>query len=481
MKNILLYTSLLVILLSTSCTDDLDSINTNPNAPIDAEPELLLRQVLYNYGEEMSYEGFVAGNLLGQYFTMVDFNLFDRHDLNSPQLGGNPWPVFYRNLRDNEILISTSDQLDVYRVFKGPALILKAYMSAALTDIYGDVPFSEALKGKAGNTLPKYDMQEDIYMGEGGIFELLDKGIKIINDYNGVPALEGDILFDGDLQAWIRFANSLKIKYILRLSGVRPDLTNQLQSIYDEGQFISANFENAAFDFTGNQPNTFRMAILRSGDFNLYVMSKTIENILKSNDDSRMATLFRPAESTPGEFHGLNNGPNASTTSISVSDFSLTGTIFRENTSLLDANFMTSSETMFLLAEAAERGFIDADAQQLYENGIKQAFEYWQTSIPDNFLTNSSAAYKSNGADPIEQILTQKWLMNIINGYEGWIEYRRTGFPELAPISASLNDDLIPIRMPYPNEEAALNAVNYNAATVDNNNSINAPVWWDVD
>ena len=84
-----------VLLLTSACREDFAALNTNPNAPNEVQPGLLLRQVLYNYGDEMSYEGFVAGNLLAQHFTMVDFNLFDRHGLSSPQLGGNPWPVLY--------------------------------------------------------------------------------------------------------------------------------------------------------------------------------------------------------------------------------------------------------------------------------------------------------------------------------------------------------------------------------------------------
>ncbi|MEO9890534.1 SusD/RagB family nutrient-binding outer membrane lipoprotein, partial [Nonlabens ulvanivorans] len=131
------------------------------------------------------------------------------------------------------------------------------------------------------------------------------------------------------------------------------------------------------------------------------------------------------------------------------------------------------------LAEAAEKGLITAPAQTLYETAVTQAFEYWNTTLPVDYLT-TTAAYAANGNDPIEQIITQKWIASVINGYEGWIEYRRTGFPALKNISASLNNNLIPVRMPYPAEEAALNADNYNvAASATNNNDINVPVWWD--
>jgi len=130
--------SILVLLLVIGCTKDFEEINTNTNDPVTVQPSLLLRQVIYDYGEQMSYEGFTAGNLLGQYSTALDFNLFDRHDLKSPQLGGNPWPIFYQNLRDNEIILKLSQENAAYAVYEGPARIMKAYMAAGLTDLFGD-------------------------------------------------------------------------------------------------------------------------------------------------------------------------------------------------------------------------------------------------------------------------------------------------------------------------------------------------------
>lgn len=470
---------LVAILLSvTSCTKDFDEINSNPNAPIDVQPSLLLRQVLWNYGEEMSYEGFVAGNLLSQHFTMIDFNLFDRHSLTEPQFGGNPWPVIYRNLRDNEIILNKAREDELFGVYEGPALILKAYMAAALTDMYGDVPYSEALAGKDGNVTPVYDDQETIYLAENGILDNLEKAIISINNYTGNSLLEGDILYNGDLNQWIKFANSLRIKHLMRISDM-VDVSNELQTIYDEGNYISSNMDNAAYDFNNNEPNNFRMANLRTGDFNLFIMSETIAEILNDFNDPRISVFFRPISNDGTTYQGLLNGPDASQLSISLADYSLTGTIFREETGNLDANFVTAWETNLFLAEAAQKGYINADAKALYELGVAQTFEYWQTPMPSDYLTSGTTAY-DNGTDPLAQIATQKWLSNIVNGYEAWIEYRRTGFPALKTISGSLNNDLIPVRMPYPTDEDALNNANFRiAAQKVDGNSINTGVWWD--
>ncbi|CAM3305649.1 SusD/RagB family nutrient-binding outer membrane lipoprotein [Aequorivita lipolytica] len=479
MKNKLYIFSLVCLLFASGCTKDFEEINTNPNAPNSVQPSLLLRQVIYDFGEQMSYEGFVAGDLLSQHRTAIDFNLFDRHALKSPQLGGNPWPVFYVNLRDNEILLNQAQTVQTYAVYEGPALIMKAYMAAGLTDLFGDVPYIEAFNGVNGTVTPKYDKQEDIYLADGGILDNLNKGIAAINNYNDVLPLEGDILFNGNLDGWVKFANALKIKALLRISG-KIDVSAQLQAIYSSGNYIQSNSENAIFNFTNTDPNRFRLAKLRVGDFNNFVLSETMEDIMLGFNDDRIDAFFRPFQnSTNGEFNGLINGIDASNTSIELSDYSLAGTIFREDTSTLDANFLTAWETYLNLAEAAQKGLITANAKDLYETGVTLAFEYWNAPLPPDYLTGP-AAFDASGTTPIQQIVTQKWIANIINGYEGWVEYRRTGFPMLKPVAASLNDGLIPVRMPYPAEEQALNADNYNeAASNTDGNSINFPVWWD--
>lgn len=469
-----------LLFTTLACTKDFESINTNQNAPNEVHPRLLLRQVIFDYGEQMSYEGFVAGNLLGQYFSAIDFNLFDRHSLLEPQFGGNPWDILYINLRDNEIMLQSAGKNPAFAVYEGPANILKAYMAGTLTDLFGDVPYFEALQGKNGVITPVYDDQEQIYLSPGGILDLLENGVNLVENYVGNTPLEGDLLFNGDLDAWAKFGRSLQIKYLMRISDVE-NVGSQLQEIYQSGNYIRETTQNATFDFTTTPPNNFRMSTARVGDYNLYLMSETIENILKAYNDPRINVYFRPTATDPNVFKGIRNGPDASQLSITVGDFSLSGAIFREGADALDANFMTSFETNLLLAEAAVKGLIDADPKALYELGVQQAFEYWQTEMPTDYLTNGSAAYGFDGKTPLEQIITQRWLANIGNGYEGWIDFRRTGIPTFLPVTASLNNGLIPVRFPYPTSEAALNSGNFESVTNGpEGNSPNIRVWWDV-
>ncbi len=476
MKHTYIYLTLLIAATFSACTSGFEELNINPNSPVQVQPNLLLRQVIYDLGDEMAYEGFVAGNLLSQHFTAIDFNLFDRHNLSQPQLGGNPWPTIYRNLRDNEILLTLSRNNEAFAVYEAPSLILKSYMAALATDIYGDVPYSEALRGTDGIVTPSYDTQESIYLSESGILDNLHQAIDLLDNNNYTTPLQGDIIYDGNLDKWKKLAASLFIKFSIR-SSAATEVSEQVNTLFQGGHYITTQDENAVLDFLDSQPNNFRMANLRDGDFNLFVMSETAQGILQDLNDPRIKTYYRPS-GNDGSYTGLLNGPDASSTSISVSDYSLTGTIFRENPGELFGNFITSWEIKFLLAEAALKGYIDGDAQLLYEEGVRQAFAYWNTEMPIDYLTSGNATYNDDQA--IEQIITQKWIANSINGYEAWIEYRRTGFPALKTISASLNNNLIPVRMPYPADEEALNQINFNIANNGDGNSVDRKVWWDI-
>ncbi len=471
--------SILVLLFFSTCTNDLSEINTNPNAPIDAQPSLLLRKILFDYGEQMSFEGFDAGNLLGQYFTMVDFNNFDRHALAEPLYAGNPWPILYKNLRDTEILLQKANSNTLFSIYKGPALVLKAYMTAALTDLYGDVPYSEALQGKSGIFSPKYDKQEQIYTGENGILKNLENAVAAMQAYSGNGKLDGDIVYNGNLQNWILMANSLRIKYLMRISG-KVNISQQLQSIVSSGKYIQNNPQNAVFRFSAAPPNNFRITTARVGDYNLYIMSKTAEEIFKKYNDPRISLFYRPTGANAANFTGLQNGPDAASSPVTLANYSLTGRIFREDGANLRYQFITAWETNFFLAEAALKGYLNTPAKTYYDLAVTQGFEYWNTPLPANYLITGNAAFNPTAADALNLIITQKWIPNTINGYEGWMEYRRTGFPELKPVLASRNNGLYPVRMPYPQEEANLNADNYSiAASATNNNSINTKVWWD--
>ena len=431
----------------------------------------------YDVVEGMSYEGFTGGANLGQYFSAdPGFNAFDRGDLLAPQFGGNPWPLLYRNLRDVNLVLEQSRATPRLAVYEGPALVMKSIIGGQLTDIFGDVPYREAGRGREGEVAPAYDTQESIYLGPEGLLDNLARAVEAMDSYRGLEGLEGDLLYGGRLDGWIRLANSLRLEYLLRASAeLGPERLAEMAAIAREGRYIQTAVQAAVFRF-GAAPNDFRFARARAGDFNNYLMSETLDSVADALGDPRQELWFRAASG--GEFNGIRNGlpPGASVDGATVS---LPGRIWREDAGMLKGNYMTAWETHFVLAEAAARGYTDGDARALYETGVRLAFGYWGVVLPEGYLTAGAAAYDPSRA--LEQIVTQRWLASIGNGYEGWILWRRTGYPAfMAPVS-SLNGGLIPVRFPYPANEQALNAANYAAAIarLGGDNSPNVAVWWD--
>ena len=465
------------LFLLVACTQEFEELNTNPNAPTQVQPALLLRQVIYSYADGMSYEGFTGGANLGQYFSAEPgFNAFDRGDLLAPQFGGNPWPLLYQNLRDIEIVLELARESTVNAVYEGPALVMKSIIAGTLTDLFGDIPYTEAAMGRSGLVTPRYDEQAAIYLGEGGLLDNLSTAVELMDTYAGVEPLEGDVLYNGDLEAWVRFANSLRLKYATRaLDADQSKATAEVLEVQRDGRLILTNDQNAVFRF-GSAPNDFRFARARLGDFTNYLMAETIDSVLDAYNDPREQLWFR--ESNAGGYNGVPNGlPDASL--LDGGAVSLPGTIWREDAGQLQFPFMTAWETSFLLAELGARPIIFDNPAVRYDSGIELAFAYWGVALPGDYLSRPEIAYENGRA--LEQIATQRWLASIGNGYEGWIEWRRTGYPAFMQPLSSLNAGLIPIRFPYPADEQALNSEAYGRAleALGGENSPNVAVWWD--
>ena len=145
----------------------------------------------------------------------------------------------------------------------------------------------------------------------------------------------------------------------------------------------------------------------------------------------------------------------------------------------VDAQFMLYGELQFALAEAASRGLISGSAQTYYEEGITAMFEYYNTTMPATYLTQSVVAL--NGTDDLNKILTQKWVALINNGHEAWLNVRRTDLPQLTVGADNLNGDMYPVRYRYPESEQAANSGNYNMAVgqLSDGDTYNSKGWWE--
>ena len=471
-------TVIFTLLLSFSCTEGFEEINTNPNSPESIGPQFLLSNVISVAADENTFtQGFRLSNYLTQFAASVEFERIDRYEMGS---NAQYWNGTYRLLNDIESIKTNEATNEAYNAV---ADIMKAYLFSQLTDMWGDVPYSEALGAKSGVYNPKYDTQEMIYTNpETGILALLKKSAATLE--NTTSSIQGDVMFANNLDKWKRFANSLRVRYILRISKRINDFS-ELQFLADENELMRSNLDNAVVPYLSSAPNQWPMSQSALGLYQEHRMTLTVDSVLKAWDDPRQTVLYKPSQQSVTEgnpkFKGLQNGLNRETINergINLNDVSLFGAIFRDVPDGVDGQFMQYAELQFALAEAVSRGYITGNAQDYYEKGISASFEYFNTSIPADYFQRPTIVLDGN--NNLTKILTQKWLSLISNGHEAWFNIRRTGIPALTPGPDNLNDDQYPVRYLYPESEQAVNNSNYQeAASRMGGDNINSKVWWE--
>jgi len=481
MKNIQLVIVALVSLYFTSCTNDFDFINDNPNAPQEVSPEFLLTNVIAAELNENTYnQGLRLSNYLTQLNADVEFERIDRYEL-----GGNSgyWNLIYGLLTDLESMKSLPGYNEAY---DGVAQIMRSYLYSQLTDMWGDVPYTEAIQFDQLNFTPVYDTQESIYTDpETGILAKLEAAATQLQ--NTSESIRGDIMFGNDLEKWVRFANSLQVRYRLRISKRVTDFS-KLQQLVDSGMLMQSNADNAVLPYLGAAPNQFPLFSASTGIYQGLKMSKTLEDVLKNYDDPRIGVFYKPTPESVlagnPQFKGLPNGLGTQTISergIVLNDLSIMSDRFRAIPDGVDAQIMLYSEVQFALAEATARGFINGDSETYYQNAIQAHFEYYDTELPVDYFSREAIALKGSLDQNLTKILTQKWFSLFMIGHEAWFNIRRTGIPALTPGPDNFNDDRYPVRYLYPESEQAANKENYDAAAQRiGGDDINIKNWWEI-
>jgi hypothetical protein len=491
MKKIMLkyMLSIALFLLAMSSCDNFDVETTNPNTPTDISnnPELVLTNIEKDVADRLVGDAWSDANLMAQYSARIVFTAFDQFEWGD---NGGLWQLMYRNIRNAHQLyvIGTNKDNPSYQAI---ALILQSWMFQVLTDMYGDIPYSEAVSAMEEEPIltPKYDAQEDVY---AGIISALEEANSLLASAS-LPSVKGDIYNNGDLGKWRKFANSLRLRAYMRLSEVAPNIASAgIKSIYDDlanNPVLDGNDDNITLTYLGTNPNVFPQSEVsgyRVGSFNEYRMSETIETALKSFDDPRMMRWFEPSakseeEGSP-EWAGMLNGVVDGTAySYKGGDAYLSkfGDIFYFEPNTVEAMLFMYSEVEFVFAEAAQRGWISGSAQAHYEAGIAANFSYWKVEMPDDYLSRSGVAYDGE----LETIITQKWLGLLYNDYQGFLEFKRTGFPSLIKPGPDAFYDQYPSRYLYPNNEQQSNNENRLAAIQNmggSNDDIRLPVWWEA-
>lgn len=451
-----------------------DEFNQNPNAPEEVDPQFLLSNVLVEASDNQAYWGWHAGSLLAQHSANLEFLPVDRYDLGNNE---GLWNETYRLLNDLQAIMQSDQGNEAYTAI---CQILTAHQVALLTDLWTNVPFSAALQGESnGNFTPVFDAQEAIYTGENGILDLLRRAVETLESTS--ESVNGDVMYNGDLNAWIRFANALRIRYLLRISD-KMDVATELQSIVDDGQIFTSNAESALIPYLSSAPNQWVIFNEREGRYVDVRMSKTAENIFTALDDPRVGVFYKPTvnsmDGSP-EYTGIPNGlSRESQNDYDLNDVSLMGSFLRDEPDGMDAVFMTYSELQFCLAEASLKGLISGLPAAYYEAGIQSSFDHYEVELPAGYFL--SAEVVLDGTDDLKRIMTQKWIALFMNGYESWLDIRRTGIPEMMISPDNLNGNIFPVRYRYPSSEQAVNSANYsNAVAAIGGDNYNSKGWWE--
>jgi hypothetical protein len=484
------YRFALIVLCLIGCTGDFEEVNTNVNSPLSTTPNLLLTGLQRDMMTSLLNETWGIGNIVIQHTAKNQFVNEDRYLWG--ELNGM-WTAVYDNMRDvNNIIIQAKETNETN--YEGVGLIMKSWMFSLATDLYGDVPYSQAAQGQSGVLFPQYDSQEEIY---NGILSDLAEANTLLADAGNIS---GDLIYQGDVKKWRKLANSLRLRYLMRISD-RRDVSADMNAILNDptnNPVFESNADHAVYTYQASSPDQFPLFSTRIGSFNEFRASKTLGDFLTSLDDPRLYIYFRPTPATEvtattddDKYDGIPNGLDdviAQTYNGGQQYQARIGPLFYEqaNTALgiqvAKGVIMTYAELQFILAEASEKGIINiGSAETFYANGINASFSYYGVDPAASYFTQNDVAYTGTTEEKLEKIGNQKWAASYFQGFEAWFDWRRTGYPVLAPAVDNQNDDRIPVRFIFPRIEQSLNATNREAAIARQGaDDINTRVWWDA-
>jgi len=341
--------------------------------------------------------------------------------------------------------------------------------------LYGDIPYSQAVKIDQYLT-PKYDAQKDVYLG---LLNDLKKAGDLINT-SGSP-ISGDLVYNGNLAKWKKFANSLRLRIALRIADKDPATAKSVvaELAANPGLLIASNDEIAQLVYLSS-PNQNPVSRDRETRDDYRVSKSVIDKLLELKDPRLAVFANKTVDATPNNYVGVTNGLLAdSAAKLGFTKTSKLGDYFTAATS--PAVFLSYSEVLFNLAEAAQRGFISDDAATLYKNAVTASLQQFKVSTSDitTYLAQPIVAY--NAANYKKSIGEQKWIALFSQGLEAYTEWRRLDYPQLKPAYAGVLNGKFPLRLTYPTGEQALNSASYKAAVASQGeDKLTTRLWFDA-
>ena len=477
MKNLTYKISIVVLTLMffISCTSYFEEMNTNPNQFTNPSTDLILPTVIisaaYNYNSDVLRS---FGGVYGQYYVNLTNLSPDRF-------------IEYRGDFRNYFLIRHAQiiyekaKAQNYPNRMGVALVLKAFMFAEITDEMGDIPYSEAVDYEK-SLYPSYDKQEDIYLGENGLLASLDEANTLLSNIKDGLDPTSDILYGGNVMKWRKFANSLRLRLLIRISNktVVNDKISEIVNNPAKYPIFEANTDNAELpyvDKNSSYASPFGVSTnLGNTYYNERAACATVIDALKEINDPRLKAYFDPIPSNLNVYVGIPSGIGSpSNFNGGEANFSRLSSKFKQDANkFLPAKMLQYSEVMFLMAEAAQRHLISGDGKDYYLKGIQASFDYWQVQPPVDYFIQEKVAYKGS----LEQIITQKWMANFCVGAEAWFDYRRTGFPQFYIGAATMLNGQFVKRLMYPVDEEANNLSSLKKAIQQQGENNNLTKMW---
>lgn len=492
MKNIYICALAGLLLLGFSGCKKLDNFgdtNSDPSTP--SKP--VLANLMTNAGatlggisssgsivtlNNLAITGMITPALYGQYFSESQYNDVSLYSLQQASFT----PFYSTVLYDLQKIIITNESNNMTQVAK----IMQQYIFWTITDRWGDVPYSQALQGLA-NLKPKYDKQEDIYKG---MISTLTAAIAAMDG----SAITGDIINNGDVAAWKRTANSLRMLMSLQLSKKYPGATDYAATQFkaamaDAGGYITSNDENFTLEYPGeNFPNPWWSTYNGRKD---YGESKTMTDLTASLGDTRQTAFGGLTESSTsvnatvtsnvGLPFGVSRADIVAFTSANPGWARVLRGDFRTQTS--PVIIISAAEVTLARAEAADRLWTTESVATVYAQGIALSFGQWGVTMPASYLTQAAVALSGAGtATNLQKIVTQEYIASYPNGFRAWNLWRRTGYPVLTPAPAATNaSKAIPRRLAYAITEYTSNAEAIAAAvaSLPGGDTQDARVWWD--
>ena len=529
---------LVLLVLIASCTKNFEDFNTDKKNPATVAGEALFSNALKYLADQLNTPDVNRNifELWAQYWNETTYTDEANYDIVERAQAEQVFQYFYRDalkdLDEAAKLIEEEEPVnDDAAKMQANKLhiieILNVFIYQRLVDIFGAVPYSEALN--IGNVYPSYEMGDVIY---DDLIVRLDAAV------SGLDASAGsfgtaDLIYGGDVDKWIKFGNSEKLKIGIHLSDVDPSAAQSVvEAAIADGIFTSSSDE-ALFPYQTSAPNYNEIyaQLIVSGRRD-FVSANTLVDIMMNRNDPRLNDYFDPASIQPLPFPReggsytdlvLEDGENRilfypdgaggytevfmeGPATIPASDTATgiktwlggeygTSSGFASHTQIalpvVEPTFagliMTYSEVLFYLAEGAARGYnVGMTVEEAYNAAITESILWWGgiQEEADTYLVNPDVAYATAEGDWKRKIAYQSWIASYINGFLGYTTWRRLDYPVLniTPTNEEIQDvSDIPVRFTFPVNEQTLNEVNYALASDEiGGDELTTKIFWDL-